>query len=252
MQTLSQLKKNLEQQKADNESRVVNPWYRFPKGENGRIDKNGPSIQFRFLAELDDITLSRSHYDEVQNVAVQCNRQITLKKDGSIILTGNCYYCDKRKQYKADFKPTPQRSYADNKWDMNAVLVAPVAVLQQDGTQKFYLLPLKAKDYLYSVGKGFYGTLRNFSDMKAKAKKPSKLTDYWWELSPEFILMSGERCSEDELSVEVLGWLDENGDEYDIQKAAPKNYQETVNKLLGINSADNVEAEEFDDDNPPF
>lgn len=220
-----------------------NPWYRFPKGSDNRVDKSAPNVRFRFLRELKRIPFSLSHWDDDIKKPVQCNRSMSMGKDGRIWLNGQCDYCDMRKAHKEAFVATKERPFCDNKWDLKVVLVAPVSILNDDDTQTFKLIALNAKDFLYKVAKGAYNDLKDFTDLKANSRKPSKLTDYWWEMNPEYKLFTDTLCEQEELNAEIEGFLDEDGNEFNLMQAKPFDYAEAIAKRLELSEADHsVEA----------
>jgi hypothetical protein len=251
MQTLAQFKKQMTEEK-----RTPAPWL--------KPDKSNPqTLTFRFLDLMEDMPFVRSHYDPRINRAVQCNRTMFEKKDGSYGFAGQCDYCDLRRAFKLAFKPSPGKTYADKDWDMSCSLVSRVAVLNSDGTQTFKLLNLKAKDLPYTSGKGFYKALESFTVNKAKAKKPSLLTDYWWELNPDWTLMSSEKCDEDQLSAEIKDFITDDV-EYSVNNVAPMKYVEALRKVAELekknedvvdypDEADgSLQEEGYDDETPPF
>jgi hypothetical protein len=261
METVAQMKRKAEENKTSQGPSL--PFFRFSKGSDNRIDPKQPSLTFRFIDELEEMAMTRYHWDNDISKPVRCNKTINIgKKDGKIYLNGNCFYCDKRKEHKEQFEADQKAGIAktkfcDKKWDLNCNLVARVAVLNDDGSQEFKLLSLNAKDYLYSVAKGFYNTLSDFTEMKASAKKPTKLTDYWWILSPSYKLQSEDKVDQDQLDAEVEGFLDENGHEYDVMNAAPFDYREAMKMRSEIQEVDNAvesypETNEYDELNPPF
>lgn len=270
METLAQLKQQAKKQAENTDPSL--PFFRFKKGPDNKIDPKQPNLRFRFLDELEFIARTRYHWDEDISKPVRCNKTIKMGQDGKVWLNGDCFYCTKRKEYKAEFEfrkkaGTEKRQFCDKKWDLNYNLVCRIAKLNEDGTQEFKLLSLTAKDYLYPVAKGYHKTLEDFTEVQAAKAKPAKLTDFWWELTPSYKLFSDEKCSKDELKAEVIGFIDENGKEYDVMKAAPMDYNEAMKKRAELEKTDNdvedypddepvdmaaEDSAEYDENNPPF
>lgn len=257
---------DLENAASGSESKA--PWFKFPKGANGRIDPNADSVKFRLLDELSSMMIARQHYDNDIRKPVMCNKVASRGADGRYWFNGVCEYCDLRKAHKEAFNADPRNKgkYPDKKWDMQCTLVAKIALgkYNSDGdlvSQEFALMPFKAKDAFYPNGGGFYKFLSSQTANKAKANK--KITEFWWELTPDFMLSQVGGCTKPEMAVTF--------DPYDIMTVAPYEYAKAMKDRQALKGIDELVqqydtvydekkpdenevsySEEFDEENPPF